>query len=108
MQNNLVLLNEKQKKPLAEQSVLHTVLPENEAQINKQLQNYAFHGQTSHDQPGKISSILQETEHRAKAINAEIEHRIRKRSHELDRIGVERIRTFSFLPFPLTTQVLIH
>ena len=48
MQNNLVLLNEKQKKPLAEQSVLHTVFLENEAQINQEL---CFHVQTS--QPAK-------------------------------------------------------
>ena len=36
-----------------------------------------------------------------------IEYRSRKRSHKLDRIGVGRIRTFSFLPIPFTTPSLM-
>ena len=35
-----------------------------------------------------------------------IKHRSRKRSHKRDGIGVIRIRTFAFLPTPLTTPSL--
>ena len=36
-----------------------------------------------------------------------IENRSRKQSHKLDGIGVGRIRTFPFLPIPLTTASLM-
>ena len=36
-----------------------------------------------------------------------IENRSRKQSHELDGIGVGRIRTFLFLPIPFTTPSLM-
>ena len=36
-----------------------------------------------------------------------IENRIRKQSHELDGIGVGRIRTFLFLQIPFTTLPLM-
>ena len=66
MQNNLVLLNEKQKKPLAEQSVLHTVFLENEAQINQELCFSCPNKSACQN----LARSCRRNEHRAKAINA--------------------------------------